>query len=121
MAAWKDYEREVGEVIVERVGGTASVETDVRLHGHRTGTQRQLDIAVRGTFAGLVDALLVADCKAFSRKVHVKDMEAFIGLVRDVGADLGLLITTEGYSRAAEELARRTSGIHVEVLSLAEL
>jgi hypothetical protein len=118
---WRQYESEVGEILKERVGGDAEVLTNTRIRGLDSGSQRQIDVLIKGCFAVLVDATLIADCKFFATKVDVTDVEQFMGLVHDVRADLGLLVTTEGYTRAAQEVARKARGIHVEVLSIEEL
>src|SRR4051812_4442190 len=118
---WRRYERDVAAMLIERVGGNATVEFDARLPGVDSGAERQIDILLTGSFAGLVDAQLVVDCKFYGSKLDVNDVGTFIGLVRDVRADMGLLITTVGYSESAQQLARRTGGIHVEVISLDDL
>jgi hypothetical protein len=50
---------------------------------------RQVDVYVRGSFANIGEATMAVDCKCFSRTVDVKDVEMVMGLVDDVGADLG--------------------------------
>lgn len=48
-------------------------------------------------------------------------METFLAVLDDLGADLGMLVTTEGYSAAAKNRARSARGIRAEVLTLHEL
>jgi hypothetical protein len=42
------------------------------------------------------DFVIVVDTKRYSEAVDAKDVEAFIGLVSDVGAEMGLLVTNRG-------------------------
>ena len=102
---WREYERQIHERLVRMAGGdeSAKVEFDARLPGELSGVDRQVDVYVEGAFAGAVGrGTMAVDCKCFSRKVDVKDVEAFMGLVDDVATDFGLIVTTEGYSHAAE-------------------
>lgn len=90
---WRKYERQIHDRLVKMAGGeNAEVIFDGRLPGRLSGTERQVDVLVRGEFAGGVgEATMAVDCKCFSKKV---DVEAFVGLVDDVGTDLGLIVTT---------------------------
>ena len=102
---WRRYERQIYERLLRLAGGdeSAKIEFDARLPGSISGVDRQVDVYVEGAFAGGVGrGTMAVDCKCFSRKVDVKDAEAFIGLVDDVGTDFGLIVTTEGYSPAAK-------------------
>jgi hypothetical protein len=49
------------------------------------------------------------DCKRYTRKIHVKHVDQFIGFVGDVQTDVGLLVTNVGYTPAAD--ARADKGI----------
>jgi predicted Mrr-cat superfamily restriction endonuclease len=78
----------------------------VRIRGRRSGTDRQVDVHVRGMLFGLPNATLAVDCKRWKKKLNVAHVEAFIAVLDDLGADLGMLMTTEGYSPAAKTRAR---------------
>jgi hypothetical protein len=55
---------------------------------------------------------MAVDCKCFSRNVDVKNVETVMGLVEDVGADLALIVTTEGFSEGAKRRAKAARGSH---------
>ncbi len=76
---------------------------------------------VKGAIFGLHAATLVVDCKQWKARLDVADVEAFLAFLDDVGADLGLLVTTTGYSAAAKKRAHDARGARAEVLTLAEL
>jgi Restriction endonuclease len=119
MSEWKEYELGVADVIRHHVGSAAIVEHDAHIDG-RTGRDRQVDIAVRGPIFGLDDGLLVVDCKHHARPVSVAIVDAFLGLVDDVSADLGMLVTTAGLTKTAQ--ARAKAGrLRVRVLSRTDL
>jgi hypothetical protein len=124
--AWKAYERQIFDRLRARAAPDADVSFDERgrqrLPGYFSGTDRQIDVIVRGRFAGLEgDHLMVVDCKCINRRIDVTHVEAFGGLVEDVGAPLGLMVTTEGYSRAAKRRADRFRGMSLDVVELDEL
>ena len=90
--------------IQQALAPNAQVEQNVRIRGIHSGVDRQIDIAVR-TRAGQFDLLVVIDCKDYQIKVDVKDVEAFIGLAKDVGANKGALVSSMGYTPAAKTIA----------------
>ncbi len=116
-----EYENGVADVLAFLAGDAAMVERNVRLPGRRSWVARQIDVLVRGRVFGLTDAIVVVDCKRWAKPVDVADVGAFLDLVEDVGADVGLLVSTEGGSEAAHERSRQARGVRLEVLSLSEL
>lgn len=100
---WRRFEN-LAAAIQRSLAPRARVEQDVRVIGKVSGVERQIDIAVRTT-AGQFELLIAIDCKDYGTKVDVKDVEAFIGLVKDVGASQGALVTAEGYTAAAKTVA----------------
>jgi len=121
MSDFREYENGVADILSFVVGEAATVERDVHLLGRRSAASRQIDILVRGRIFGLDNASLAVDCKCWKAKVDVADVGTFLDLLEDVGADLGLLMTTKGYSAAAKERARQARGVRAEVVTLDEL
>jgi hypothetical protein len=121
--SWRRYEQQIRDYLIERCGDQAKIEYDVKVVGKLSGAPRQADIWVTGMFAGFIeDGTALVDCKYFSKKVDVMDVEEFIGMVEDVDADFGVLFTTEGYTDTARRRVRR--GIRLRVvppLQLAEV
>jgi len=57
------------------------------------------------------------DCKCYSRKVNVKHVESFLGMLEDIRVSQGVLVTTKGYTRTAYERAQRDSrNIDLQIL-----
>jgi hypothetical protein len=117
----EDYEDGVAELMAEKFSGRGAVERDVRLPSRSGGRDRQIDVLVRMPLADLGEELMVVDCKRYGSKVDIKDVEAFIGMVEDVGAAMGLLVTTEGYTAGAIARAKAERGIHVQVVRVEDL
>lgn len=96
---WKRFEN-LAATIQRALAAGARVEQDVRIVGKASGVERQIDIAVWTTLAN-------SSCssRSIATRVDVKDVEAFIGLVKDVGASQGALVTAQGYTEAAKNVA----------------
>ena len=121
MSDARDYENGVGDVLAYLAGDTATVRRNLRLTGRRSGKQRQIDVLVQGRIFGMADATLIAECKRWAAPVDVKDVEAWLGMVEDVGADVGLMVTTHGLTDGARQRARQERGVRLELMSLEEL
>jgi hypothetical protein len=116
---WKVYEHQIYELLQAKAKD-AQVTFDDQgrqtLPGRFSEIDRQIDVIVRGKFPPLGEELvLIVDCKCFSRRIDVGDMEAFVGLVEDVGALLGLLVTNVGFSEAAKRRGNAVRGISIDV------
>jgi hypothetical protein len=116
---WKVYERQIYDLLRTKAQD-AQVTFDDRgrqtIPGRLSGIDRQIDVVLRGKFPPLGEELtLIVDCKCFARRIDIGDMEGFIGLVEDVGAPLGLLVTNVGFSKAAERRAKSVRGISIDV------
>ena len=116
---WQEYEREICEEL-RKLFPESNILTNQRMAG-RCGSMRQVDILVRERVAGR-EINIVVDGKYFSRKVDVKVVESFAGLVRDVRAHKGILVTNVGYTATALKRAQsEEADIDLDVLTPAEL
>lgn len=77
------------------------------VRGRHSLVDRQLDAAAYRL--GEERPFLVADAKRHRRKLDVKEVEAFLGMVDDVGAGIGLLVAPRGFTDAAERRAAAAS------------
>jgi hypothetical protein len=79
---------------------------DVRLPGSLSGTSRQVDVLVEEDLPGgpVVTAI---DAKQHARRIDVKQVEAFLGLLQDTGVNRGIMVSVEGYTEAAYTRAFR--------------
>lgn len=118
---WREYEVEICNRLREQFPGT-ELEFNVRLPGRISGADRQIDILARGHMLD-TRPFAVIDCKQFSRPVDVTVVEAFLGMLADVGAHVGVLVTNVGYSAAAMQRAERdqTRDLRLHVVKVSEL
>ena len=118
---YREYENGVTDVLRYVAGGDVEIERDVRMRGRRSGTRRQIDVLVRGAMFGIADAMLAIDCKRWKTNLNVRHVETFVSMLDDIGADLGMLVTSAGYSANAKIRACAERGVRTEVLTLTEL
>lgn len=96
---WKDYETEIYNYF-KGMFPNATISHNVMLPGRYSQVERQIDILIEEYVAGNRIRIII-DGKYFSEKIDVKDVEMFIGMLNDCEANKGLLITQEGFSKAA--------------------
>jgi hypothetical protein len=121
MSDFREYENGVADILTFLVGDSATVERNVRVPSRSGGASRQVDVLVHGRVSGLDDVTLAVDCKARKRPITADHADAFVGFLDDVGADLGLLVATSGYSPGARARLRQTRGASAEVVTFGEL
>ncbi len=101
--SWKEF-----EAIVDRLqrafNKAGTVTRDEKLKGNGSGRARQIDICIRTTI-GTENVLIIVECKKWNRKVDVQAVEAFAMVIKDVGAQIGVMVSTAGFSKAAYQRA----------------
>lgn len=115
---WKEYEIKLFDFL-KQTYPECEIEFDDSVFGIYSKVERQIDFAIRGTLAGK-RILGIVDCKYYSKKIHVKTVESFIGMMQDVNANFGLIITNQGYSQAAKNRVKY-SNLKLDVLKINEL
>jgi hypothetical protein len=101
--SWKEFEAIVAKL--QRTFNKVGVITrDDKIIGKTSGRSRQIDVSIRAT-VGTENVLIVVECKKWNRKADVKAVEAFAGLKKDVGAQMGIMVSTAGFSKAAYKTA----------------
>lgn len=115
---WEIYENQIFDHLKSKYPGY-TFKKDDSIDGRFSKVPRQIDIAMRSKVAGS-DSLMVIDCKCFETKVDVKDVESFIGMLEDVGAHFGVLVTNKGYTAAAKNRAK-IRDVRLDVVAFADI
>lgn len=102
---WKRFE-DIAAQIQHELSPAASVTQNDRILGRNSGVLREIDIAIRKNI-GQYDLLIVIDCKDYKHPIDVKDVEEFMGLAEDVGANKAAMIGAMGFTAAAKTRAKR--------------
>lgn len=117
---WKDYEIEIYNFFKEQYP-QAEVSHNVTVEGRYSKTMRQIDILIEAYIAGNRMRIII-DGKYFSERIDVKDVEMFIAMVHDCNASKGILITHEGFSKAALNRAHNDPhDIELDILNFKNL
>ena len=115
--SWREYERAMFNLLYYQYRGPAFlVEPDLRtLRGVLSSCRRQVDVVVYR--AGQARPFLAVETKRYNRKLNIKDVEAFLSMLEDLGCERGLLVAPIGFSAAAR---RRAGGSRVVLHKLPE-
>jgi hypothetical protein len=98
---WRQYEKEIYEHLVHSYPH-AEVSLDVKLKGAISKTYRQVDILLGEELRG--ERVRTAyDAKFHNRPIDLPHVESFLGMLRDIQVNRGVLISKEGYTRSAYE------------------
>jgi hypothetical protein len=116
---WQLYERMIAQMLADQLPMTYCVTPNVHLQGRISKRKRQVDVLIDVRDDRDSSRRLIVDAKRQRRKVDVKDVEAFRGLMEDVGATHGYLVCPNGYSKAAERRAQ--SAISIRLVPLDRL
>lgn len=117
---WKLYEETILQHFRE-VFPDYKIEGNQKIVGIKSKRKRQIDVLISGEVTGF-PVKIVIDCKHFSTKIDVKIVESFIGMLADVKASKGVIITNIGYTKAAIERAKLDSrDIQLDILEFEDL
>ncbi len=118
-ADWKTYELEIHSELESKFSD-AVVQYNVQLQGQLSGRERQIDVLIEENLPNGIVRTIV-DAKHHSRKIDVKEIESFIGLLHDTNASRGILVSSSGYTKAAFTRAFRDDvDLDLDVLTLDE-
>ncbi|MGZ2257447.1 restriction endonuclease [Roseobacter sp. A03A-229] len=109
---WKDYQEEAAGFF-RSLG--LSAETDVRVEGVRT--THDVDVLVKSKHVGF-ETTWIVECKNWKSSVSKLHVLALREIVREVGADRGILLSESGSQSGAVEAANLTN---VQVTSIEAL
>ena len=101
---WRQLEELVADIQRDLAPG-AEVLHNVKLKGRLSGVDRQIDVLVRQSI-GQYEMKIAIDCKDYASAVDVKGVEEFFGLVNDVGAHQGAMVSPKGFTAAAKSRAQ---------------
>lgn len=113
MPEWELYERLVARLAAEQFPATYSVTPNARLLGRISKRRRQIDVLIELRHDTDNSRRIIVDAKRRRRKIDVTDVEAFRGLMDDVGATHGYLVCPQGYTKAAESRAQTVVSIRL--------
>ena len=99
---WLRFEKLVAKVQKE-LAPNAVITHDDHIKGHDSEKPRQIDITVKQNI-GQYEILIAIDCKDYKVPVDVKDIEEFIGLIKDIRANKGVMVAANGFTDTAKRI-----------------
>ncbi|MCA9897594.1 MAG: restriction endonuclease [Ardenticatenaceae bacterium] len=115
--SWVVYERCVAAFAAHEFDDLKlTVQPNVKIVGSLSGVKRQIDVLVDSRWNDGVDRRIIIDAKDRKRKVDVKDIESFEGMMKDCRASRGVLVCTHGYTEGAVKRAQEAITINVFTL-----
>jgi len=88
-----------------------------RIRGKHSKGSRQIDVAVFR--AGVKTPFLVAEAKNHDRKLEIEYIEAFVTKLKDVQAQIGIMVVSSDYSMPGRNLAK-AFGVELQIMTIAE-
>jgi hypothetical protein len=101
---WKQFETIIAE-IHQQLAPNAVVQHNQQIIG-KSGNPNQFDVTVSQKI-GDYPILVVIECKDQKRAVAVGLVREFAERTRDIGANLGVIISTSGFAKGAKAVARQ--------------
>lgn len=107
--AWKQFELDVKDVMAAH-----APDCTVTHNVHREGTiskrDRQIDVLVSGTFAGVPMEIAIECKRNATKKLGIGVVDAFVGKLQDIGVDHGMLWSFGNLDDGAKARASGTFG-----------
>lgn len=113
MPMWEQYERLVARLVANQLATNLCVTPNAHIVGRITGIRRQIDVLIDARHDTDNSRRIIVDAKKKSRKIDVKDVESLQGLMEDVGATHGYLVSPSGYTKGAEKRAQTAVSIRI--------
>lgn len=111
--AWQLYERLVARLIADQLSTAYCVTPNAHIAGRISGRSRQIDALIDLRHDSDNTRRIIVDAKKRKRPIDVNDVEAFRGLMEDVGATHGYLVCPAGHTAAAERRAQAAVSIRL--------
>lgn len=116
---WRIYERLIAAFEAENSGLELSVTPNAQLIGRIRQTSRQIDVLVDARWDDDLARRVIIDAKLHKAKLDINNIESFEGMMKDCGAERGILVCPNGWTSGAQKRAQ--DAITIKLLSLEEL
>lgn len=117
--AWKRYEKAIARIEELAADDNCRVIRNHKVKG-RSGTERQVDVWVESRLGDNHVVAVAIECRCYDHgPVAIKDMDAFVSAVEDMGAHKGVMISHSGFTEGAENRAANAN-IELRTMSLEE-
>ncbi len=118
---WRNYEHYIYYSFKDKFPNS-NIVFNKKIKGIISGRSRQIDLFIDGKIAG-ENLTVIVDCKYFDKKIDIKIVESFLGFVKDVKGNKGILITNKGFTKSAYNRAYndQNADIKLEIIDFKQL
>lgn len=116
---WRLYERFVATLHSKESSREKTIIPNAKLIGCISGVERQIDLLIDARLQEEISRRVIVDAKFRGRKINVKDVESFEGMMKDCRAHRGILVCSNGYTPAA--LRRAQESITIKLVTPEDL
>lgn len=113
MKKGKEYELLI-EKLYKQLEPNAIITQNDSLPGKDSNTNRQIDVSIKYKFAN-VEQLIVVEVKDHNKPCAIGIVDGFSQVIKDVGANKGILISASGFTNTAIKAAKN---LGIEVLTI---
>lgn len=110
---WEIYERMIARLFADQIDTDLCVTPNARIVGSISNRSRQIDILIEARHDTDNTRRIIIDAKNRKRKITVNDVEAFQGLMTDVGATHGYLVAPSGFTDSSVKRAQELVSIRI--------
>jgi len=119
MKDWRLYERFVAGLMADSASDDLTVIPNAKLIGCISGVERQIDVLVDAKWDENTKRRVIVDAKRYKKKIDIKDIETFEGMMKDCRSEYGVIVCPNGYTPAAKRRAQ--DAITIRLIPLSEL
>ena len=114
---WRDYERLIAAWCSEEYSsGSVRVTPNAKIIGTISNTHRQIDVLIETWQNSNYNNRVIVDAKRTNKKLDIKDVEEFWGMMQDCSAAHGILVCSNGYTNGAKQRARQLITLLVKTI-----
>ena len=110
---WERYERLVARIVSDQLSTAYCVTPNAFIEGKISGIKRQIDVLIDSRHDTDNRTRVIIDAKMRKRRIDVKEVEAFLGVMTDVRATHGYLVCPQGYTSTAEKRAQEAISLRL--------
>lgn len=120
MSKWRTYQWLVYNYycnVCQKYNNDWNVTYDTSLYGY-SGRSRQIDILIESKSQNMMK---VIDCKCYKRVIDIKHVETIIGMLDDLRANAGVIVSPKGFSASAYKRAADYGRLELVTMDLHDL
>ncbi|AYB34749.1 restriction endonuclease [Chryseolinea soli] len=102
MKQGREFEQLI-ESIYREIDPDSKVTRNDKILGHQSKTHREIDLSIRSKI-GLHEILIVVQAKDTKKPIDVNVVYEFVGVINDIKANKGVLISSKGFSKSAKSV-----------------